>query len=259
MPAPGIAVLIDAENLPPSSLPYILEKISALGKPTVQRCYGDFGPSQLRRWSELASLHGIEIRHQGASGRRKNVSDIQLVIEAMDLLHSGTIDTFCIATNDKDFTPLVTRIRHQGMNAYGLGGNNAAASLQSACTAFIFIDCLSTPSKPRSPRRKTLRPIHEAPPILKKAFSALPGEDGWVLLEQFEDQLHQDDPHFDSRRFGYPSLLQLLRAIRQFRVHQIPQGAIWASLRKQTRGKPPRTSESGKEYRKDGPKKADQP
>jgi hypothetical protein len=177
----------------------------------------------------------------------------------MDLLHGGTINTFCIATNDKDFTPLVKRIRHQGMNAYGLGGNNAAASLQSACTAFIFIDCLSPPSKPRPPRRKTLRPIHEAPPILKKAFSALPGDGGWVLFQQFEGQLHQDDPHFDSRRFGYPSLLQLLRAIRRFRVYQFPQGAIWISLRKQTKGKPPGASESGKGIVGTVPKKADRP
>ena len=132
------------------------------------------------------------------------------------------------------------------MNIYGLGGKNAAASLQSACTAFIFIDSLSTPSKPRSPRRKTLRPIHEAPSILKKAFSALPGDGGWVLLEQFEGQLHQDDIHFDSRRFGYPSLLQLLRAIRQFRVRQLPNKVIWISLRKQTKGKPPGAGEYGK-------------
>lgn len=238
-PAPRIAVLIDTENISPRSLPWLMERIALLGKPAIWRCYGDFQHSQLRPWVLAAPLHGIEIRHQQATGRRKNVSDIHLAIEAMDLLHGGEIDTFCIVTNDKDFTPLVMRMRQQGASVYGFGGPAAASSLQSACSAFMYIEGLADPLRPKPARRKTLRSLEEAPPLFKRVLKTLPDSDGWIPFDPFEKQLLQDDPHFDSRRFGYPSLLQLLKALRQFRVHQISQGITWVGIRRKAKGKPP--------------------
>nr|WP_234828158.1 NYN domain-containing protein [Sinorhizobium fredii] len=40
----------------------------------------------------------------------KNASDITLVIDAMDLLHSGRFDGFCLVSSDSDFTRLAARI-----------------------------------------------------------------------------------------------------------------------------------------------------
>lgn len=251
-PASRIAVLIDTENISSRSLPWLIEQIALVGKPVIWRCYGDFQLSQLRPWSLAAPLHGIEIRHQQATGRRKNVSDIHLAIEAMDLLHDSEIDIFCIVTNDKDFTPLVMRMRQQGVRVHGFGGPGAASALQSACSTFKNIEGLVEPTRPKPARRKTLRALEEAPPLFTRVLKALPDSQGWIPFDHFETQLLQDDPYFESRRFGYPSLLQLLKALRQFRVHQIPQGGTWVGMRRKVKGKPPgATCSAGKTNKKE--------
>jgi uncharacterized LabA/DUF88 family protein len=51
----------------------------------------------------------------------KNGADIALVIDAMDLLHSGRVTGFCLVSSDSDFTRLATRIREQGLDVFGFG------------------------------------------------------------------------------------------------------------------------------------------
>ena len=45
----------------------------------------------------------------------KNATDAAMVIDAMDLLYSGRLDGFCIASSDSDFTRLAARLRESGM------------------------------------------------------------------------------------------------------------------------------------------------
>ncbi len=60
--------------------------------------------------------------HQNfASTVGKNASDIALVIDAMDLLHSGRFDGLCLVSSDSDFTRLAARIREQGIDVFGFG------------------------------------------------------------------------------------------------------------------------------------------
>ena len=53
--------------------------------------------------------------------RGKNSSDIALVIDAMDILHTGRFDGFVLVSSDSDFTRLASRIREQGMDVFGMG------------------------------------------------------------------------------------------------------------------------------------------
>jgi hypothetical protein len=46
-------------------------------------------------------------------------SDITLVMDAMDLLHGGRFDGFCLMSADSDFTRLAARIREQGIDVFG--------------------------------------------------------------------------------------------------------------------------------------------
>ena len=67
----------------------------------------------------------------------KNATDMKLAVEAMDLLHRGQIEGFCIASSDSDFTTLASRIREDGVSGlwfrraeslHGLCGVHATAS-----------------------------------------------------------------------------------------------------------------------------------
>ncbi|TGT34715.1 NYN domain-containing protein, partial [Mesorhizobium sp. M8A.F.Ca.ET.167.01.1.1] len=52
------------------------EEIARIGEVRVGRIYGDFSSQRLKSWADILSKH-------------QNSSDIALVIDAIDLLHSG--------------------------------------------------------------------------------------------------------------------------------------------------------------------------
>src|SRR6516164_8855310 len=68
----------------------------------------------------------------------KNASDIALVIDAMDLLHSGRFDGFCLVSSDSDFTRLASRLREQGADDFGFGEQKTPESFRQARRKFIY-------------------------------------------------------------------------------------------------------------------------
>ena len=79
--------------------------------------------------------------HQEAANTKgKNASDIGLVIDAMDILHSGRFDGFVLVSSDSDFTALANRVREQGIDVIGVGEAKAPESLRNACNRFIPIE-----------------------------------------------------------------------------------------------------------------------
>src|SRR3546814_2590807 len=73
----------------------------------------------------------------------KNASDIALVIDAMDLMHSGRFDGFCLVSSDSDFTRLAARIREQGIAVYGFGEQKTPQSFRHACKRFVYTENLT--------------------------------------------------------------------------------------------------------------------
>ena len=115
---PRLAVLIDADNTSPQIAGGLFEEIAKFGEASVRRIYGDFSSSHLKSWSEILQKHAIDPYQQFAYTKGKNASDIALVIDAMDLLHSGRFDGFCLVSSDSDFTRLASRLREQGAEVY---------------------------------------------------------------------------------------------------------------------------------------------
>ncbi len=60
----------------------------------------------------------------------KNASDMAIVVDAMDLLHSGQFDAFGIVSSDADFTPLVMRMRAQNMRVFGFGAKQTPQAIR---------------------------------------------------------------------------------------------------------------------------------
>ena len=119
---PLFAVLIDGDNLSSKYGTAIFDEIASFGEASVRRIYGDFSGTGPQGWTTavLAGL-GIVPQHQPPNTTRKNASDLGLVIDAMDFLHSGRIDGFVLVSSDSDFTRLASRIREQGLKIYGMG------------------------------------------------------------------------------------------------------------------------------------------
>ena len=116
-----LAVLIDADNTAPRIGDPLLAEIAKYGVASVKRAYGDWTRPNLNGWKDSLNRHAIRPMQQFAYTTGKNASDITLVIDAMDLLHSGRFDGFCLVSSDSDFTRLAARIREQGVDVFGFG------------------------------------------------------------------------------------------------------------------------------------------
>ena len=166
---PRFAVLIDADNTSPQIAGGLFEEVAKFGEASVRRIYGDFSGPHLKSWSEILQKHAIDPYQQFAYTKGKNASDIALVIDAMDLLHSGRFDGFCLVSSDSDFTRLASRMREQGADVYGFGAQKTPESFRQACRRFIYTENLlpatatSSAETPSSPG--ALQPRSAAIPI----------------------------------------------------------------------------------------------
>ena len=117
--SPRLAVLIDAENASARIAEALFSEIATLGDASARRIYGDFSSAQLSGWTKVLARFAIQPQQNFANTKGKNSGDIALVIDAMDLLHSGRFDGFCLVSSDADFTRLASRIREEGVAVYG--------------------------------------------------------------------------------------------------------------------------------------------
>ena len=151
-----LAVLIDADNAQASVVSELLEEIARYGTASVKRAYGDWTTGHLKSWKNVLHKAAIQPVQQFAYTQGKNATDSALIIEAMDLLHAGNLDGFCIVSSDSDFTRLATRLREAGLRVYGFGEQKTPDPFVKACDKFVYLEILKPqkrPSLPRRPRR----------------------------------------------------------------------------------------------------------
>lgn len=94
----------------------------------------------LRAREDTLHPHAIQPIQQFAYSIRKNASDMAMVVDAMDLLHSGSFDAFGIVSSDADFTPLVMRLRGQNMRVFGFRAPHAPKRFVNAFSTFPYLD-----------------------------------------------------------------------------------------------------------------------
>src|SRR6185436_19932015 len=110
-----LALMIDGDNAQATLLPQMLAEVSKYGTMTIRRVYGDWSEPSLKSWKEILHIYAIQPSQQFSYTKGKNATDIALIIDAMDILHAGSVDGFCIASSDSDYTRLATRIREQNL------------------------------------------------------------------------------------------------------------------------------------------------
>ncbi|MDR1868047.1 MAG: NYN domain-containing protein [Treponema sp.] len=195
----NIAVLIDPENISYKYLQKIFESIAAYGQISVRRIYSDWTDTQRNAWKRLIHEFSLVAIQQFSNKDSKNVSDFALVIDAMDLLHEGIFDCFCIVSSDSDFTRLAQRIREKGKTVIGLGERKAIKAFVNACNEFIYLnDNLMEDTDNKTDKEEIKNNIEEPLDVLmSKAVENLPNQDGWVQMNKIIPYLKQIKPDFD--------------------------------------------------------------
>jgi len=222
-----LAVLIDADNASPKIADGLFDEIAKIGEASVRRIYGDFSGQRLKSWADILSKHAIIPHQQFAYTVGKNASDIALVIDAMDLLHGGRLDGFCLVSSDSDFTRLAARIREEGLDVYGFGQQKTPESFRQACRRFIFTENLvpgAIDAENAGAVAKPLQSLADAVSILRKVIQSMESEDGWVGLGGFGQRLSISTPDFDPRTYGFRKLSDLVRRTNAFELDQSEGG-----------------------------------
>ncbi|ARE41477.1 hypothetical protein RGUI_3336 [Rhodovulum sp. P5] len=221
-----LAVLIDADNIPARHAEAILKEVTSFGEPALRRVYGDWSADRLKPWAEKVLALGLVAHQETANTKGKNASDIGLVIDAMDILHSGRFDGFVLVSSDSDFTRLASRIREQGLDVIGIGEAKAPVSLRNVCNRFVLIENIveepATAPKGRADAPTgTKRPPQEVTDLIVRAMDKINQEDDWYTLGQIGQFITADNPDFDTRTYGKRKLSDLVRELKRFETKRV--------------------------------------
>jgi hypothetical protein len=234
-----LAILIDADNAQASVIEGLLAEVAKLGIASVRRIYGDFTSTEMKGWKSLLLKHSIQPVQQFAYTKGKNATDSSLIIDAMDLMHTGRFDGFCLVSSDSDFTRLAQRLREAGLVVYGFGEKKTPDPFVQACDKFIYTELLrpqqvtaapaaaAVPVKaaakaiaravPPKPQAKSSPPLEARPakapfPLIRQAIEDAQDETGWAFLGVVGTYLNKVRPDFDARLYGHKKLSDLIRS-----------------------------------------------
>ncbi|MGB5779417.1 NYN domain-containing protein [Allopontixanthobacter sediminis] len=222
----NIALLIDADNVDPRGIDPVLTVMAELGQVNVRRAYGNFAKQALVNWDTITNKFGIRPQQQFDVSKGKNATDMAMTIDAIDLLNQGKVDGFGIMTSDSDFTPLVTRLRQDGIIVYGFGGTKTPQAFRSVCTRFIEVEkliagnALDEIPNGKSKREKSTPVDNDLLELIGAAYKEAKRDDaGFAKLQQV-GQIAGNRSSFDVRNHGFKSLSELFEALDNFKVER---------------------------------------
>ena len=142
-----LAVLIDADNAPRTAMRDVMAEIAVYGTPTVKRIYGDWTTPNMASWKPILLENAITPIQQYSYTTGKNATDSAMIIDAMDILYTGSCDGFVLVSSDSDFTRLATRLREAGKKVIGMGEKKTPSPFIVACDKFIYIEVIRAEAK----------------------------------------------------------------------------------------------------------------
>ena len=226
----NIAMLIDADNTQLSKLESVIQEISTNGRIVVKRAYGNWRKGSLKNWENELKRLAIKAEQQFDYVAGKNATDMALVIDTLDLLHSGIYDAFVIVASDSDYTPLAIKLRESGVFVMGVGEKKTPEPFRNACDEFVYLEnlskdtdtqtaavqkpaetaeCNAQESAEERRKAKELKEIHK---LLRIAWDKYQDDDGYVNVSSAGQYIKRARPDFDARTYGYVKLPELIEA-----------------------------------------------
>ena len=219
-----LAVLIDADNAQASIIHELMAEVARYGTASIKRAYGDWTTPNLKGWKDTLHTMAIQPIQQFSYTCGKNATDSALIIDAMDLLHSGHLNGFCLVSSDSDFTRLATRIREAGLIVYGFGEQKTPRPFVSACDRFIYTEILR-PQQASAPKCLTDTDLPEQlEAMIRTAVTATARDNGWTVLSAVGSMLLKNSPSFDPRNYGCQKLGELVRKQAYLELKEVPIG-----------------------------------
>lgn len=217
------AVLIDADNVSEKYIKVILDELSNDGIATYKRIYGDWTNPQLCSWKQALLDNSVTPIQQYAYTTGKNATDSAMIIDAMDILYSGSVEGFCIVSSDSDFTRLAARLREAGMYVVGMGEKKTPKPFIAACNKFTYLDVIAKadpePGKAAEPsKKKDSKEMQKIIAEIRTIVEETSDDDGWAHLGAIGTILIKRSPDFDVRNYGYSKLMPFVKSLGAFEL-----------------------------------------
>ena len=211
-----IVVLIDADNTQLSKIDKVMREISTYGRIIVKRAYGNWKKENLKNWEDEVKRLAIKAVQQFDYVTGKNVTDMAMVIDAVDLLHTGIYDAFVIVASDSDYTPIAIKLHESGVYVIGVGEKKTPEAFRNSCDEFIYLENLTEKEPPEVDntnveyKEDSDTNINEIHSLLKIAFEKYQDDDGYVNVSSAGTFIKRTKPDFDLRSYGYFKLPDLI-------------------------------------------------
>lgn len=230
------AILVDGDNPASAGLGFALEQVEKRGGDARVRLVFGNGEA-LKGLKDAVAAHGFRPVLQFSPAKAKNTTDVALAIAAMDLLHEGLVQSFCIVSSDSDFHPLATRLREAGREVLVVGTGLAPEALRGACHEFLLLPTdpeaaatatAATPAKPKAAPAAPPKPPIKALPQLRSLFSEAyhevkdKGQDGWVTISQLDARVRRRTPDFSVKEHGRKQFKMLVAESGAFDMKEAP-------------------------------------
>ena len=183
-----VALFIDVDNVLilaqnsglPFNLSLIIDRVRQLGTVMSSKAYADWTASLLRPVLGDFRANAIELVQLPTSmaiKEHKNTADIQLAVDAIEMVFSPVRpDTIVIVGGDRDYVPLVQKLKRYGVFVMGIGVESGVSKvLIEACDSFVYYDDIVPPAR------------EEADPV-----SSPDPADSYSLLRRAVEALHRD-------------------------------------------------------------------
>ena len=221
-----IALLVDGDNAQSKMMDLVLEEASKYGKVTIRRVYGDWTTQHMNHWKGQLNEMAFNPIQKFSYTTGKNSTDSALIIDAMDILHAGLVEGFCIVSSDSDYTGLAKRIREAGIFVMGIGEEKTPAAFVKSCEIFTYVENLEpkaevieTPEKKEAVKKqksKTTNNVNKK--LIDKAYDMSINESNEAYISTLGINLRKLDPSFDVRTYGCKTLTQFFTKMPGFVV-----------------------------------------
>ncbi|MCD8078286.1 MAG: NYN domain-containing protein [Lachnospiraceae bacterium] len=231
------AVLIDADNVSPKYISYILDEVANLGVATYKRIYGDWTDSAKRGWKDTILEWSVNPIQQYSYTTGKNATDSAMIIDAMDILYSGNVEGFCLVSSDSDFTKLAQRLREAGMMVLGMGESKTPKPFRTACDTFKILDVISQAEDNSHNSAETeiadkadITSIHEIKKAIFNIMTDNTNQGRPTGMADLGNLLAKRFSEFDVRNYGYSKLSTFLESFDDFEI--VKEGTTYYVLDK---------------------------
>lgn len=209
------ALLIDADNVSAKYLQPILDELSKYGTVTYKRIYGDWTLASHVKWKKVLLDNSITPIQQFGYTQGKNATDSAMIIDAMDILYTQSVEGFCIVSSDSDFTRLAVRLREGGLTVIGMGEKKTPVPFRKACDIFTTLELLVQGNKQTGENATSKKEIENA---VVDIIAANQNNGKGTGLGEIGSRLQKRYPDFDVRNYGTNLLSRLLNEFNSVKI-----------------------------------------